>query len=71
VETTEVLQFVFDRGLEHERMYLESLRAERTTVEEIETAFDAEGRRRVETQTVEAMRRGVDVVSQGTFFDGA
>ena len=38
---------------------------------EIETVFDAEGRRRAEAQTVEAMRRGVDVVYQGTFFDGA
>src|SRR4051794_12224518 len=71
VETTEELQFVFNRGLEHERKYLESLRAEGRTVEEIETAFDAEGRRRAEAQTVEVMRRGVDVVYQGTFFDGA
>ena len=70
-ETTEELQFVCDSGLEHERKYLESLRAEGRTVEEIETAFDAEGRRRAEAQTVEAMRRGVDVVHQGTFFDGA
>jgi predicted RecB family nuclease len=71
VETTEELEFVFDSGLEHERKYLESLRTAGRTVEEIETAFDAEGRRRAEAQTVEAMRRGVDVVYQGTFFDGA
>jgi hypothetical protein len=70
VETTEELQFVFDSGLEYERRYLESLRTEGRTVEEIETAFDAEGRR-AEAQTVEAMRPGVDVVYQGTFFDGA
>jgi hypothetical protein len=71
VETTEELEFVFDSGLEHERKYLESLRTAGRTVEEIETAFDAEGRRREEAQTVKAMRRGVDVVYQGTFFDGA
>ena len=65
------LQFVCDRGLEHERKSLESLRAEGRTVVEIGTAFDAEGLRRAEVQTVEAMRRGVDVVYQGTFFDGA
>jgi hypothetical protein len=51
---------VFDSGFQHEREYLESLRAEGTTGEEIETAFDAEGRCRAEAQTAEAMRRGVD-----------
>ncbi|WP_089336934.1 hypothetical protein [Blastococcus mobilis] len=70
VETTDELQFVFDRGLEHEKKYLASLVASGKSVAEIETAFDAEGRRRAE-ETVEAMRRGVDVVYQGTFFDGA
>lgn len=65
------LQLVFDRGLEHERKYLESLRAEGKSIVEIDTVFDAEGRRRAEAQTVEAMRRGVDVIYQGTFFDGA
>src|SRR3954451_6584408 len=71
VETPEDVQFVFDRGLEHEKKYLESLRAAGKSIAEIETAFDAEGRRRAEAETVEAMRRGVDVVYQGTFFDGA
>src|SRR3954454_6533142 len=65
------LDLIFERGLEHEKKYLESLRAQGKTVEEIETVFDAEGRRRAEAETVEAMRRGVDVVYQGTFFDGA
>jgi predicted RecB family nuclease len=55
----------------HEGKYLASLKAEGKTVEEIETVIDAEGRRHAEAQTVEAMRRGVDVVYQGTFFDGA
>ncbi|TFV82795.1 TM0106 family RecB-like putative nuclease [Blastococcus sp. CT_GayMR20] len=71
VETPEELQFVFDRGLEHEKKYLASLRAAGKTVVEIPEASGADGRRRAEEQTVEAMRRGVDVVYQGTFFDGA
>src|SRR3954447_23186104 len=70
VETPEDVQFVFDRGIEHEKRYLESLRAASRTVEEIEAASGAEGRRRAEARTVEAMRHGVDVVYQGTFFDG-
>jgi predicted RecB family nuclease len=71
VEATEELQFIFDRGMAHEKKYLDSLKAEGRTVAEIETVFDAEGRRRAEAQTVEAMRAGFDVVYQGTFFDGA
>ncbi len=72
VEVTEELQLVFDRGLdarEEVPRVAEGRRASRSR--EIETVFDAEGRRRAEAQTVEAMRRGVDVVYQGTFFDGA
>src|SRR5215218_8063652 len=65
------LNLIFERGLAHERKYLESLRSEGKTVEEIDTVFDAEGRRRAEAETVEAMRRGVDVVYQATFFDGS
>src|SRR5688572_20772101 len=61
-ETSAELQLIFDRGIEHEKKYLESLKASGKTVEEIETVFDAEGRRRAEAHTVEAMRRGVDVV---------
>ncbi|RZU32499.1 TM0106 family RecB-like putative nuclease [Blastococcus saxobsidens] len=71
VETTEELQFVFDRGMAHEEKYLASLAAEGRSIARIETVFDADGRRRAEEQTVEAMRSGVDVVYQGTFFDGA
>src|SRR5215218_10100247 len=65
------LNLIFERGLAHERKYLESLCSEGKTVEEIDTVFDAEGRRRAEAETVEAMRRGVDVVYQATFFDGS
>ena len=65
------MQFVFDRGMEHEQKYLASLEAAGCRSREIAGGFDAEGRRRAEAETVEAMRRGVDVVYQGTFFDGA
>ena len=73
VETPEDVQFVFDRGLEHERKYLKSLKAAGKSVVEISGDSGAEGRRRAEaeTETVEAMSRGVDVVYQGTFLDGA
>jgi predicted RecB family nuclease len=71
VETPEEVQFVFDRGLDHEKKYLESLKTEGRSVTEIAAGSGADGRRRAEEQTVEAMRRGVDVVYQGTFFDGA
>src|SRR5829696_1293518 len=62
VEVSEELQLVFGRGLAHEVKYLESLKASGASVAEIDTVFDAPGRRRAEEQTVEAMRRGVDVV---------
>src|SRR4051812_388890 len=71
IETPEDVQFVFDRGLEHERKYLQSLKAAGKTVVEIAGGSGTEGRRRAEAETVEAMRRGADVVYQGTFFDGA
>jgi uncharacterized protein len=68
---TEKLQFVFDRGMAHEEKYLASLEAAGKSIARIETVFDAEGRRRAEAETVEAMSSGVDVVYQGTFFDEA
>jgi predicted RecB family nuclease len=69
--TAPEVQFVFDRGLEHERKYLASLEARGLSVAEIAGGSGLEGRRRAEAETVEAMRSGVDVVYQGTFFDGA
>ncbi len=48
VETREEVQFVFDRGLEHEKRYLASLRAAGKTVVEIPDASGADGRRRAE-----------------------
>ncbi|WP_249933098.1 TM0106 family RecB-like putative nuclease [Blastococcus sp. CCUG 61487] len=70
-ETPDDVQFVFDRGMEHEKKYLASLVAAGKSVVEIGAAYDLDGRRRAEAETVEAMRSGADVVYQGTFFDGA
>ncbi|HEV7756570.1 MAG TPA: hypothetical protein VGO94_12005, partial [Mycobacteriales bacterium] len=67
----DALTLIFELGLEHERAYLASLRAEGRSITEIPTAFDADGRRRAEQQTLDAMRSGADVVYQGTFFDGS
>src|SRR6478752_1547667 len=62
------LNLVFAKGLEHERAYLERLVAEGRVVEDIASL----GLRGVEAEaaTVDAMRRGVDVIYQATFFDG-
>jgi uncharacterized protein len=64
----DALNLVFGKGLEHERAYLERLRAEGRVVEDIARL----GRRgaAAEEATVEAMRRGVDVIYQATFYDG-
>ncbi len=67
-----MLDVLSRRGTEHELAYLEMLRAQvDTTVVEIEypdstraTLDDAQ------EQTLEAMRKGVDVIYQATFFDG-
>ena len=62
------LNLVFAKGLEHEHAYLERLIAEGRVVEDIA----ALGVRGVEAEaaTLDAMRRGVDVIYQATFFDG-
>ena len=65
------LELIFRLGIAHEAAYLASLVAEGRSVTEIETEFDLLGRREAEQQTLEAMQSGVDVVYQGTFFDGA
>jgi uncharacterized protein len=66
----DALALIFALGLDHERAFLESLRTDGRSITEIPTAFDAAGRRRAEEETLAAMRSGVDVVYQGTFFDG-
>jgi len=65
------LEVVTRRGLEHESRYLEQLRAASLSVAEINTeASSLTGLRDAEAQTLAALRAGVDVVYQGTFFDG-
>lgn len=67
----DALALVMAHGMSHEQAYLDSLRAGGASVVEIETAYDGAGRREAERLTVEAMRSGVDVVYQATFFDAA
>jgi predicted RecB family nuclease len=62
------LNLVFTKGLAHERDYLERLVAEGRHVEDI-AALGLKGAA-AEAATVDAMRRGVEVVYQATFFDG-
>ncbi|MER7074069.1 TM0106 family RecB-like putative nuclease [Terrabacter sp. NPDC000476] len=66
--TDDSLNLVFAKGLEHEHAYLERLRAEGRVVEDV-AALGLRGAA-AEAATVDAMRRGVDVVYQATFFDG-
>ena len=66
----DALQLVFRKGTEHESAYLQRLRSAGLSVAEIATRFDLEGRRQAEAETLAAMREGVDVVYQATFFDG-
>ncbi|MFD1056693.1 TM0106 family RecB-like putative nuclease [Terrabacter terrigena] len=66
--TDDSLNLVFAKGLEHERAYLDRLVAEGRVVEDI-AALALRGPA-AEAATVDAMRRGVDVVYQATFYDG-
>lgn len=61
------LELLYARGLEHERAYLQQLRDDGHTIVEIATGGNLE---QAERATVEAMRAGVDVIYQGTFYDG-
>ncbi|MGH7737425.1 MAG: TM0106 family RecB-like putative nuclease [Candidatus Tyrphobacter sp.] len=72
-EPDESTQLIARKGDEHEKRYLESLRASGRSVCEIEhdESPSAQGLRDAQRRTLEAMERGVDVVYQGTFFDGA
>jgi predicted RecB family nuclease len=68
---SEELELIFRLGLAHEMRYLEFLRAQGLSIVEIETRHGADGRRQAEAETLDAMRRGVDVVYQAMLFDGA
>ncbi|MGY1780355.1 TM0106 family RecB-like putative nuclease [Geodermatophilus sp. SYSU D01036] len=61
---------IADLGTEHEMRYLDALEAEGRSVVRIPARFDAAGRREAEAMTLQAMRAGVDVISQASFFDG-
>jgi len=65
----EQAELVFRKGLEHERAYLETLRAAGRSIAEIELAKSEFGRdwEDAQARTVAAMRAGVDVVYQGVF----
>jgi uncharacterized protein len=59
------------RGREHERQVLERLKAEGRRVAEVMVVGDGrEALERGAALTLEAMRTGVDVIDQATFFDG-
>jgi uncharacterized protein len=63
----EALAVLREHGFAHERAYLERLRAGGCSIAEIDTGDVREGER----ATLAAMRAGVDVIYQATFFDGA
>jgi predicted RecB family nuclease len=61
-----------ERGDAHERAYLDRLRSEGRSVHEVPRTdvWTPDQLRAAEAETVEAMRRGVGVIYQATFFDG-
>jgi uncharacterized protein len=63
----EALQILFTRGLEHERQYLEQLRAEGRSVLEIPDDLDLAERVAL---TEQSMAAGAEVIYQASFFDG-
>jgi predicted RecB family nuclease len=69
-KTDDALNLVFSKGMDHERAYLAGLRAAGLAVTQIPTRYDLAGRIESEQQTLAAMRRGVDVIYQATFYDG-
>lgn len=66
----DALNLIFGKGMDHERAYLQRLHEAGRTVQEIPTRYDVAGRIEAEQQTLDAMRDGVDVVYQATFYDG-
>jgi uncharacterized protein len=65
------LDLVSVLGEEHEHKHLERFRAEGRSISEIpDYGNSPEALKRAEADTLEAMRRGVDVIYQATFFDG-
>ncbi len=66
------IAIIQEKGDLHEGAYLAALRAEGRTVAEIDKADlrTIDDLRRASEETLEAMRAGVDVIYQATFFDG-
>lgn len=62
-----LLQILFDRGLEHERTYVASLKSRGL---QIVTVADVQDPEAAVAQTLEAMRSGADVIVQGALSDG-
>lgn len=75
VRSDPTIELVQERGYEHERRYLDDLRAAGRTIVEIprdgSTANTRAGLREATALTEAAMRDGADVVYQATFFDEA
>ena len=65
--TDPLLELLFQRGLEHERRYVESLRAEGKSVVDLSDSGSSDER---VAQTMDAMRTGADVIVQGELRDG-
>ncbi len=61
------LELLWQRGLEHERQYVESLRAGRETLIDLSTLDDPDER---VSATLAAMRDGIGVIVQGGLADG-
>ena len=61
------LELVASRGMDHERAYLEQLRADGLEIVEIPGHLPPDQR---EYLTEQALRRGADVVYQATLYDG-
>jgi uncharacterized protein len=75
IRSDPTIELIQERGYEHERRYLDDLRAAGRTIVEIHsdgsTANTREGLREATAQTMAAMRAGAEVVYQATFFDEA
>lgn len=64
-----VLKTLIERGIEHERQYVEFLQADESVV--VQVAADRETARSVKVdQTIEAMNAGADVIAQAALGDG-
>src|SRR5688500_11916219 len=68
-EPDPLLEILWARGLEHERLYVQSLRAKGLSVTDL-TDFQEQSREVHVAKTTEAMRAGAEVIVQGALRDG-